>query len=387
MASDFRLWNRLRAAVGQGARFIVQNHLLSSKALGYRHLETVGLGEYCQLPSHRIQEHCSARTVPCPLPLNITSRADLNQDCGRYERSFYDVPEFQVSASFSATVQDCRILRTRNEWGDDFYAIVTPDDRLLTSSGTSFRPEHAALLRSGRISRSLDQVTWVTTHSTRNHYMWLYTHLPRVILAESLGLKDQILFPEESLLSPVKRSTLDRLGYQDPQFIQADDEVIRVGQLNLLEVDGFDPWALNQLRDRLVGDVQAGDPARLYISREKCHYRKLKNETEIWAQLQRRGFEKVFLEELTLEQQIQKLRSAEVVLGVHGAGFANVLFCQPGTRVIEIQDPDDPNPHFYALAALLGLEYCLLMGDVNPSEESHFRDISISLGLLQSLLE
>jgi capsular polysaccharide biosynthesis protein len=187
-------------------------------------------------------------------------------------------------------------------------------------------------------------------------------------------------------LSAVKVSTLGRLGYQEPQFVRADDEVIHVKHLSLLDADPFDPIWLVRLRDRLVGDIEGETPARLYISREKCHYRKLRNEAEIWPELEKHGFEKVFLEDLTLEQQIQKLQSADVVLGVHGAGFANVLFCRPGTRIIEIQDPEDPNPHFYALAALLGLDYCLLIGDVDPAAESHFRDISVSQSALAGLL-
>jgi capsular polysaccharide biosynthesis protein len=360
--------------------------LLSSKAIGYRHLDSVGLRDYCQLSGNSFQEHSSARTVECPLPANIANREDLNRSCGRYERSFFDVPDFQVSASFSATVQDCRILRTRDGWGDDFYAIVTPDDRLLQFSGTSFQPEHAALLRSGHVSRTIDAATWITPHSTRNHYMWLYNHLPRLMLAEQLGLHNQTLFPAKSLLSPVKLSTLDRLGYEEPQFIREQDEVIRIGSLSLMEADGFDPMLLTRLRDRLVGVPEQAARTRLYISREKCHYRKMKNETEVWPELEKKGFEKVFLEDLTLEQQIQKLHSADIVLGVHGAGFANILFCRPGTRIIEIQDPDDPNPHFYALAALLGHDYCLLLGDVDPAAESHFRDICMKPSAITGLL-
>jgi capsular polysaccharide biosynthesis protein len=183
----------------------------------------------------------------------------------------------------------------------------------------------------------------------------------------------------------VKRATLDLLGYQSPSFVEAADEVIQVNRLTLIETDGFDPVRLNALRQRLVGNANITPRSRLYISREKCHYRKLRNESEIWPELERRGFEKVFLEDLSLQEQIRKLHSAEIVLGVHGAGFANILFCRSGTHVIEIQDPEDPNPHFYALASLLGLRYSLLHGGVNPAEESHYRNIAISSEQLAQL--
>ncbi len=377
---------RLKSVFQRLTASLVQNRWLTPRTAGFRYMRHTGQRDYCLQTCQKFTEHTPARVVQCPLPVNVTCREELSRDCGRYERSFFDVPDFHVAASSSATVTDCRILRTRDQWGDDFYAIVTSDDQLLSLSGGSYRPEHAALLRSGRVTRSLEHATWVTTHSTRNHYMWLYTHLLRVMLAETLGLQHQILFPEKSLLSAVKLSTLGRLGYQEPQFVRADDEVIHVKHLSLLDADPFDPIWLVRLRDRLVGDIKEETPTRLYISREKCHYRKLRNEAEIWPELEKQGFEKVFLEDLTLEQQIRKLQSADVVLGVHGAGFANVLFCRPGTRIIEIQDPEDPNPHFYALAALLGLDYCLLIGDVDAAAESHFRDISVSQSALAGLL-
>jgi hypothetical protein len=55
--------------------------------------------------------------------------------------------------------------------------------------------------------------------------------------------------------------------------------------------------------------------------------------------------------------------------------------------VVEIQDPADPNPHFYALAALLNLDYSLLVGKVKDQEEAHFRDISISSEELLNVLK
>jgi hypothetical protein len=58
-----------------------------------------------------------------------------------------------------------------------------------------------------------------------------------------------------------------------------------------------------------------------------------------------------------LSAQIQTFHSASVVVGPHGAGLANVLFCQPGTAVIEL--PTFPfKPSVYAMiSAALQLQY------------------------------
>ena len=101
----------------------------------------------------------------------------------------------------------------------------------------------------------------------------------------------------------------------------------------------------------------AGSGELLYISREKARRRRVTNESELWEQLAARGFEKLYLEELTWSQQINAFRGAKVVVAPHGAGLANLVFCAAGTRVVEIFHRSWVNPCFWQLAALKGLDY------------------------------
>ena len=62
---------------------------------------------------------------------------------------------------------------------------------------------------------------------------------------------------------------------------------------------------------------------------------------------------------MTVSAQVEAFSDADVVLGVHGAGLANVLWCRPGTCVCEIV-PINPPPIrylFWHLSMCLGLEY------------------------------
>ena len=368
-------------------RLLIDRIGVPPRWLAYARVPSVGLEEYCRETHQPFREIREARTVSCPLPRNVASRSALSRDAGRYERSFYDVPELSVGRSVIATVRDCRVLRIRDQWNNDFYSVVTPDDRELKVTGLHYRPEHARLLRTPREIRRLDAVTWVTTHSSRNHYMWLYTHLPRIRQAQLLGQGHQVLLPCRDTLNPVKLDSLARLGVHAPRFFGNSDEVIHVDELTIVDPDPFDAAMLDSLRERMTGDGLAEPTRRLLISREKCNYRRLKNESGLLRHLQPLGFERVFLEDLSLSVQVDLLASAEVVLGLHGAGFANVLFCQPGTHIVEIQDPEDPNPHFYALAALLGLDYWLIHGSVDANERAHFRDVRIELDKLMPFID
>lgn len=96
---------------------------------------------------------------------------------------------------------------------------------------------------------------------------------------------------------------------------------------------------------------------RLYISREKAKRRRVANETELWTELAAHGFVKLHLEELTWAQQITAFRAAKIIVAPHGAGLANLVFCQSGTKVIELFNRSYVSPLYWQLAALKGLDY------------------------------
>lgn len=96
---------------------------------------------------------------------------------------------------------------------------------------------------------------------------------------------------------------------------------------------------------------------RLYITRDRARRRRVANEGEVWAQLEPRGFVKLRPEELTWAEQINAFRQAKVVVGPHGAALANLMFCRPGTTVVELFNRSYVNGLYWRLAALLGLDY------------------------------
>jgi capsular polysaccharide biosynthesis protein len=75
--------------------------------------------------------------------------------------------------------------------------------------------------------------------------------------------------------------------------------------------------------------------------------------------LSRYGFETVDLERMSLRDQIVIFQSAEFVVSPHGAGLANILFCEPGTRVVELTPSGEMHPRFWLIAEKLDLVYAL----------------------------
>jgi capsular polysaccharide biosynthesis protein len=106
---------------------------------------------------------------------------------------------------------------------------------------------------------------------------------------------------------------------------------------------------------------------RIYISRAAARRRRVTNEAEVATTLKAHSFTEVRLEELNWREQISVFRQAKLIVAPHGAGLANLIFCQRGTRVIELFSRSYLNGCFWQLAALRGLDYFPL---VPPGREA-----------------
>ena len=84
---------------------------------------------------------------------------------------------------------------------------------------------------------------------------------------------------------------------------------------------------------------------RFYINRTS---RRLQNEEEVQSYLKSQGYVILNLEDLTLDDQVHLFMNAEAIIGFHGAGLANLLFCNTNskTKVLEIVDRDCVHPSY-----------------------------------------
>jgi len=76
---------------------------------------------------------------------------------------------------------------------------------------------------------------------------------------------------------------------------------------------------------------------KIYISRELAKKRHLTNEKEFLPILKKFNFRKVFLEKMSIPQQVDLFRSISHLIAPHGAGLTNVLFSQTNIKILEIR--------------------------------------------------
>ena len=123
------------------------------------------------------------------------------------------------------------------------------------------------------------------------------------------------------------------------------------------------PW-LRHFKD-LFGFKDLKPHRKIIIPRTGAKTRKLINVDELVLAL--KGWETVALENMTIKEQFKTFSEATHILAAHGAGLANTLWCQQGTKVIEIQDPTMLHKKVYPLLSHhLGLKHEIYLADAIP---------------------
>lgn len=129
---------------------------------------------------------------------------------------------------------------------------------------------------------------------------------------------------------------------------------------------------IQALRDAFASEMALPrQEYKVYVSRAKSAKRAIANEKEVEEVLQKRGFKIVYAEELSLLEQINTVSSATEIVAPHGAGLANMVWCNKHVRVVEIFPYN--NLHFcYATLALSNhIQYSYLECEDDP--QSHGR--------------
>jgi hypothetical protein len=120
-------------------------------------------------------------------------------------------------------------------------------------------------------------------------------------------------------------------------------------------------WLSRALRD-ITGwehlqksESQSG--RRIYISRKDAGRRRILNEQIIIDKLHENGFEIYQLNKLGIKEQQQLFSSADIIFSSHGAGLTNIVWCQPGTVVVEFIPYYLLKPCFMRIAEQCSLGY------------------------------
>ncbi|WP_133557773.1 glycosyltransferase family 61 protein [Algoriphagus boseongensis] len=201
---------------------------------------------------------------------------------------------------------------------------------------------------------------WVIDEWSANYFHWMTDCLPRIWEGRERDRDCPVILPESYRSLDFVTESLQLIGLKVDFFKSSEN--VHVDTLILTaksaEFPNFHEDLVEKTRANLSISSIKEPWRKTYISRKLASKRIANNETEIELLLQKKGFEIVYTEKLTLPQQIKLMGETKILVGLHGAALTNMLFLPREAKVLEMRNFDDDLTHcYFNLASALGLPY------------------------------
>ena len=206
-----------------------------------------------------------------------------------------------------------------------------------------------------------------------NYYHWILEHLSKLRAIEyyrkKTNLQPTFIIPSDP--PSYIQETLELLDVKPSDCFEWKSPAIDVRTLVLPSYPEANPenlhWLRTKLRDSTQKNKSEKTPKRIYISRKKAPKRRIENEKQLLNLLSDFGFERVYAEDLSVQNQIKLFSNANKIIGPHGAGLTNMIWGDEMT-IFEIHN-DYVRDHYYVLANNLGHEYIPIQGDSTQANQ------------------
>ena len=188
-----------------------------------------------------------------------------------------------------------------------------------------------------------------------NYWHWMFDVLPRLNIFEKKTLDpDYYLFPD--LNTRFQKETLDlldikekkRLSSRKLRHFYAKEIIITSHPYTILNDPNVDSlkipiWIskylnLKFLEKAITKSKIKNFPKKIYINRKDAtSLRYIINKEEVENILSNYGYENLTMSDYSFVDQVALFYNANEIIGLHGAGFANIVFCKQGSKIIEIR--------------------------------------------------
>lgn len=330
------------------------------------------------------QNRISTPEIKGMLSKNISDHSNSNSS------EFYEVPPI-----YTATLKNVIYYAK-------YYSLFTKSRQLILESvghhTNNFKPEQFSLnnLYFGRVKKlsgTYSMIRAMTDYT--NYYHCLIDYLPRLYLLDQPKYKNVEI--KLLLSSPPTRIENFFLQKLLPNHIQTTvldsnklyhlEKVIFPSMITRRQIGYLPPSYIEYLISKVAPSRQRNKKNRIFISRSKSKTRRVKNEEELLTLLEKYGFKKYYLEDLSFEEQIELFYDTEAVISPHGAGLANLIFSKE-IKVLELFPTQKVFFHYYYLCKALNNSYqyyCANIEGFAKNVKEFMVDLSVVSKYLESL--
>ena len=244
-----------------------------------------------------------------------------------------------------------------------------------------------------------------------NYFHWIFDILPRIALCESaIDLRKIDFFLVPSLEKKFQRETLKFLNiplekclsskiyrHISASEIFVTDHPYVINNDAHMDIQKIPVWISKWLKKKyIMGDTILANnyncPKKIYIDRGDStanmkEARGILNEKEIKDFLEKNNFQSLQLGKFNFMDQVKIFNNADIIIGLHGAGFANLSFCRKDTKVIEFNNTSGQKM-YENLSLTNQLNYrSINSAPIGDDTKNQYGHINVSIELLKKILE
>ncbi len=362
--------------------------------LGYNFLPLSFLKKYCGFTDDLVMAAESDPRITCTdiypaseINLFDSKTIDTNRKC-------WEDQIFYIKKSFVATIPNGRA------WADiATTAAITSDNKLVPDISTGC-PE--LVITSDKLPPPEHVEGNVAFLSARwggaAYFHWMFDVVTRFELLQRCGLIDTIdKFVINACDLAYEKESLNTLRIPPDKILESRylphftaDKLIVPSICD--GGSGTSKWKCEYLKRIFLKQDNSQNTKyskRIYISRDRASYRRIVNDEEVVGCLEKFGFRTVKLEMMSVAEQAACLAEAEVVVAPHGGGLTNLVFCTPGTKVIEIFSPIYVPTCFWTISNLCELEHYYLIAELFDDQTHKYsghKDMRVDVSSLEKLM-
>lgn len=238
---------------------------------------------------------------------------------------------------------NCNILKT-NFFADSFYYFpITKNNetfstlytRNLTNVSHFYTEKfYNNFLNNKNSLKSFKQLYVLGTNSGNNYYSNLLEFLPRIFFNKKTNIKIAIHRNSSNKLRNFLKNILQALNVEF-SFVFLDDDFYYFSESEFPQFVDLNA-SIKILKQYINPKVNKESSKKIYVTRDESDYRKIVNNDDITNSLRKKGYKVINPQLYEIEEQIETFANAEKIIAPHGSNLANIIFCKPGTEIIEI---------------------------------------------------
>ena len=168
-----------------------------------------------------------------------------------------------------------------------------------------------------------------------NYYRNLITFLPRIFFISEKNINLAIHRKTSNKFRNFLKQILASLGVKLNKFVYLDDDFYLFNNSQIPQF--FSKKHSIKILNQLLATKIIHKTKKLYVTRKNASSRKIINESDLIDDLKSNNFQIVDTANMEINEQINVFSSAEIIISPTGSALANLVFCQEGTKIVEIR--------------------------------------------------